>query len=227
MFDMKIIARVRSGFDSKFGIPRQSGLAGTKARIVFEPEYSDPDAFRGIEGYSHLWVLWGFSLTASEGWSATVRPPRLGGNERRGVFASRSPYRPNPIGLSSVRLERIEYTKTYGVVLHISGGDMADGTPVFDIKPYLAYTDSHPDAASGFADTGTAGLKVYFAEGTADVLPSELQKSVADILACDPRPGYIKDETRLYGMSYCGYEIKFRVRGDALTVEQIENARRR
>lgn len=186
---MKIIARVRSGFDSKFGIPRQSGLAGTKARIVFEPEYSDPDAFRGIEGYSHLWVLWGFSLTASEGWSATVRPPRLGGNERRGVFASRSPYRPNPIGLSSVRLERIEYTKTYGVVLHISGGDMADATPVFDIKPYLAYTDSHPDAASGFADTGTAGLKVYFAEGTADVLPSELQKSVADIPCLRPEAG--------------------------------------
>ena len=221
MPDMKIIARVHSDFHGKFGIPRQSGLVDTRAYIVFEPEYRDPEALRYIEGYSHLWIIWLFSLTASAGWSSTVRPPRLGGNRRVGVFASRSPFRPNPIGLSSVRLERVEHDVKYGPVLHIVGADMADGSPVLDIKPYLSYTDSHPDAECGFADAARSRLKVVCPDELMVRLPERLRESLPDILSCDPRPAYVGDESRIFGFEYGGYEIKFRVKEGVLTVEEI------
>ena len=197
---MHIIARIRSDFPTKFGIPRQSGLADAPARIVFEPEYRNADALRGIEGYSHLWLLWHFSEAEREGWSPTVRPPKLGGNRRMGVFATRSPFRPNAIGLSSVRLARAELQTPEGPVLHVLGADLMDGTPILDIKPYLAYTDAHPDAAGGFA------YKV-------------LQR-----LAQDPRPGYQDEPDRVYGFPFAGFEVRFSVSDSRLTVVSIEPA---
>lgn len=215
MPEMKIIARIHTPFKTKFGIPCQSGIAaGVKGTIVFEPEYRSADAVRGLEGFSHIWLIWCFSEAASGKWSPTVRPPRLGGNVRMGVFATRSPFRPNPIGLSSVELERIEYTEL-GPVLHVSGADLMDGTPIFDIKPYVAYADAHPGAKSGFTDTVQfEKLRVELPDGLAEALPEGL----AEVLENDPRPRYHDDPERVYGMEYGGKELKFRVSGDTLYV---------
>lgn len=222
---MKIIAHAYTDFPSKFGIPRQSNLVKElKGTIIFEPEYRNLDAFRGLDGFSHLWLLWKFSENTRDDWSALVRPPRLGGNEYRGVFATRSPFRPNPIGLSSVQLERIEIHETLGPILHILGADLMDQTPIYDIKPYLPYTDSHPDATSGFTkETNEYGLTVDFpAKLTLDLSPSQVT-NICEILAQDPRPAYQKDPERIYGFEYAGYEIKFKVQNEKLTVCQVDN----
>ncbi len=210
---MKIIARIHSDFPTKFGIPRQSGLIDAlKATIVFEPEYRNPDALRGLEGFSHIWLIWQFSQAVREDWSPTVRPPRLGGNKRLGVFATRSPFRPNAIGLSSVKLEAIEHTQDHGTVLHISGGDLMDGTPIFDIKPYLPYGDSHPEATGGFAPTAAKlSLTVHMADELLALLPTEKQEGLLAVLAHDPRPSYQNDPQRIYGFEFGGYHLKFRV----------------
>ncbi len=214
MSQMKIIARIHTPFKTKFGIPRQSGVAaGVKGEIVFEPEYRSADAVRGLEGFSHIWLIWCFSEAVSGKWSPTVRPPRLGGNTRMGVFATRSPFRPNPIGLSSVELERIEYTDR-GPVLHVFGADLMDGTPIFDIKPYVAYADSHPEAKSGFTDAVPfEKLRVELADGI-----EKLPEGLMEVLENDPRPRYHNDPERVYGMEYGGMEVKFRVSGDTLYV---------
>ena len=223
MPEMKIIGRVMTGFAEKFGVPRQSGIVNTRAKIIFEPEYRNPDAFRGIEGYSHLWVVWMFSEAVREKWSPTVRPPRLGGNKRVGVFATRSPFRPNPIGLSSVKLERLELSREYGPVLHISGADMVNGTPVFDIKPYLAYTDSHPEALGGFTDSvARETLSVVFPEELRAKLTEEDVAELTAILAHDPRPSYQNDPERVYGMDYGGVSVRFSVDGRVLTVRGLD-----
>ena len=223
MPEMKIIGRVMTGFAEKFGVPRQSGIVNTRAKIIFEPEYRNPDAFRGIEGYSHLWVVWMFSEAVREKWSPTVRPPRLGGNKRVGVFATRSPFRPNPIGLSSVKLERLELSREYGPVLHISGADMVNGTPVFDIKPYLAYTDSHPEALGGFTDSvARETLSVVFPEELRAKLSEEDAAELTAILAHDPRPSYQNDPERVYGMDYGGVSVRFSVDGKVLTVRELD-----
>lgn len=218
MPEMKIIAHIRTPFKTKFGIPRQSGVAPqVRGEIVFEPEYRVPDAVRGIDGYSHLWLLWMFSESVTDKWSPTVRPPRLGGNVRMGVFATRSPFRPNPIGLSSVELERVEYTADRGPVLIVHGADLMDGTPIFDIKPYIAYADAHPEAKGGFTDSVTfKKLSVVLPENAA--APEGLES----VLENDPRPRYQDDPDRVYGMEYAGCEIKFKVTGDTLTVISIE-----
>lgn len=221
---MKIIARIYTGFAEKFGIPRQSGITkGATGRIVFEPEYRNPDALRGIDGYSHLWLIWNFSEAEREGWSPTVRPPRLGGNKKMGVFATRSPYRPNPIGLSSVRLIGVEHTEREGDVLIVSGADILSGTPIYDIKPYLAYTDSHPDATGGFAD-GVRGdaLRVVFPEELISIIPVGERETVLALLAHDPRPHYQSDAERVYGMIYAGQEVFFKVDSDTLTVVNVK-----
>lgn len=221
-YPMKVIAYVRSPFRSKFGIPRQSGLADIPAKIVFEPEYRVPEAFRGLEGFSHIWILWGFSETVRGEWSPTVRPPKLGGNKRMGVFATRSPFRPNPIGLSSVRLEKIDLDDDEAPVLYISGADIMDGTPVFDIKPYLPYTDSHADASAGFAAPEKFGLlTVRFAAGTEEKIPDELKKGLTELLAQDPRPAYQEQPERVYIMDIAGYEVRFTVNGNILTVIEV------
>ena len=222
---MKTIAKIKTDFKEKFGIPRQSGLAnGLVGRIVFEPEYRNPDALRGIEGYSHLWLIWSFSrVDTSGGWSPTVRPPRLGGNKKMGVFATRSPYRPNPIGLSSVRLVGIEHTKGEGDVLLVEGADLLDGTPIYDIKPYLAFTDSHPDAIGGFADgVREYALSVDFPENLLSAIPEEKRNGLICILENDPRPSYQDNPDRIYGMSFSGFEIKFKVSQGRLTVISVE-----
>lgn len=219
MPEMKIIARISTPFKTKFGIPRQSGVApDVKGEIVFEPDYREIEAVRGLEGFSHIWLIWCFSESVSDKWSPTVRPPRLGGNVRMGVFATRSPFRPNPIGLSSVVLERIEYTDDRGPVLHVRGADLMDGTPIFDIKPYVAYADSHPDASGGFTDT--AEFKKLCVELGDGVTPP-LSEGLIEVLENDPRPRYHDDPERVYGMEYDGREVKFRVRGDTLTVIEI------
>ena len=219
MAEIKIIARIRTPFKTKFGIPRQSGVAAeVKGEIVFEPDYREPEAVRGLEGFSHIWLIWCFTEAVSDKWSPTVRPPRLGGNVRMGVFATRSPFRPNPIGLSSVKLERIEYTADRGPVLHVRGADLMDGTPIFDIKPYVAYADSHPAASGGFTDTAEfKKLRVELDDGVTEPLPEGL----FEVLENDPRPRYHDDPERVYGMEYGGREVKFRVRGDILTVIEI------
>ncbi len=221
---MKIIARIHNDFKEKFGIPRQSGLSGElKSRIVFEPEYRNPDALRGIEGYSHLWLIWEFSEAKREDWSPTVRPPRLGGNTRVGVFATRSPYRPNPIGLSSVRLEALEQTKDEGTVLIVSGADLLDGTPIYDIKPYLAYSDSHQNAVGGFADpVQNYALNVDFCKDLLSKVHISKRKSLIFVLSQDPRPSYQNDPDREYGMRFADYEIFFKVDGDTLTVTRVD-----
>lgn len=222
---MKIIARVKSDFPEKFGIPRQSGLTGLVSQIVFEPEYRVPEAFRGLEGYSHIWILWEFSeakQAKQKEWSPTVRPPKLGGNTRMGVFATRSPFRPNPIGLSSVKLEKIDFDCKDAPVLYVSGADIMDGTPVYDIKPYLAYTDSHPEAAGGFSvpDSGSK-LRVEFAEGQLEKLPQRLQNGLTEALAQDPRPAYQNSPERVYIMDFAEFEVHFTVDGNVLTVQKI------
>lgn len=222
---MKIIARVKSDFPEKFGIPRQSGLTGLVSQIVFEPEYRVPEAFRGLEGYSHIWILWEFSeakQSKQKEWSPTVRPPKLGGNTRMGVFATRSPFRPNPIGLSSVRLEKIDFDCKDAPVLYVSGADIMDGTPVYDIKPYLAYTDSHPEAAGGFSVPDNAEkLQVEFAEGQLEKLPQRLQNGLMEALAQDPRPAYQNSPERVYIMDFAEFEVHFSVMGNVLTVQKI------
>lgn len=218
MPEMKIIAHIRTPFKTKFGIPRQSGVAPqVRGEIVFEPEYRVPDAVRGIDGYSHLWLLWMFSESVTDKWLPTVRPPRLGGNLRMGVFATRSPFRPNPIGLSSVELERVEYTADRGPVLIVRGADLMDGTPIFDIKPYIAYADAHPEAKGGFTDSVTFKKLSVVLPGNA-AAPEGLES----VLENDPRPRYQDDPDRVYGMEYAGCEIKFKVTCDTLTVISIE-----
>lgn len=217
------IARIRSDYTSKFGIPRQSGLAGTQAEICFEPEYAIPDAVRGLSGFSHLWILWIFSESADKGWHPTVRPPRLGGNERVGVFASRSPFRPNPVGLSCVKLTGIEIRKGSGPVLHIQGADLMDGTPIIDIKPYIPYCDCHPEASEGF--TGQRSfhrLEVFCPEKLLAKIPDAKRAGLLETLSQDPRPSYHCDPDRIYGMPYAGWEVRFRVSGDSLTVISVE-----
>ena len=220
---IKPIAHIHCDYKSKFGIPRQSGLIDSvHAKIIFLPEYRNPDAFRGLEGYSHLWLLWQFSEAVRDGWSPTVRPPRLGGNKRMGVFATRSPYRPNPIGLSSVKIVSIELNTPKGPVIEISGADLLDGTPIYDIKPYLAYTDSHPDAESGFALTSNAPKsEVVISDELLSRIPEDRRQSVIDILAEDPRPGYQDDAKRIYVLEYAGFEIAFRANAGTITVEDI------
>lgn len=222
------IAYIRSDFPSKFGIPRQSGLAGTRAEIVFEPEYRNVDAFRGIEDYSHLWLIWEFSETMRKDWSPTVRPPRLGGNQRMGVFATRSPFRPNPIGLSCVQLERLELRETEGPVLLVIGADLMDGTPIYDVKPYLAYVDAYPQARGGFADKVKAySLEVELPERWLQMVPENRQEALREILAQDPRPAYQEEPDRVYGMTFAGLEVKFRVKNGKLTVCEIERGCRK
>lgn len=216
---MKIIAHIRSPFKEKFGIPRQSGLTCLCSEIVFEPEYRAAEAFRGLEGYSHIWILWEFSQAIQEKWSPTVRPPRLGGNTRMGVFATRSPYRPNPIGMSSVRLEKIDLHTAEGPILHVSGADILDGTPIYDIKPYLPYTDSHPEAVGGFALQQKEGmLKVEFPAELLEKIPAELRQGLIEILSQDPRPQYQNSPERVYMMAFADFDVQFTVDGDMLRV---------
>ena len=220
---MHIIARIRTDFPTKFGIPRQSGLADAPARIIFEPEYRNADALRGIEGYTHLWLLWHFSEAERDGWSPTVRPPKLGGNQRVGVFATRSPFRPNAIGLSSVRLERVELHTPEGPVLQVRGADLMDGTPILDIKPYLPYTDAHPDAAGGFAAQALQQtVAVDCPPALLARLPADRRQALLDVLAQDPRPGYQHEPGRVYGFPFAGFEVRFTVEDDRLTVVSIE-----
>lgn len=221
---MKTIARIHTDFPTKFGIPRQSGIIPSlQGRIVFEPEYRIPEAVRGLEDFSHIWLLWEFSEAVRDSWSPTVRPPRLGGNVRKGVFATRSPFRPNPIGLSSVRLEKIDIDPNLGPVLYVSGADLMDGTPIYDIKPYIAYTDSHPEAVSGFASTPAEFLlEVEFPEEWLKKVPESQRKSLIAVLAHDPRPQYQDDPERVYGMEFAGLDVKFKVEGCRLVVVQIE-----
>ncbi|MGM9541032.1 tRNA (N6-threonylcarbamoyladenosine(37)-N6)-methyltransferase TrmO [Anaerovibrio sp.] len=223
VIEMKIIARIRNDFPSKFGIPRQSGVVRElKGRIVFEPEYRNPDALRGIEGFDYLWLIWQFSEAVRDKWSPTVRPPILGGNTRMGVFATRSPFRPNAIGLSSVRLEGAELHTPDGPVLHISGADLMDGTPILDIKPYLAYVDSHPEAAQGFRGEGwKRNLQVDFPEPLLLKVPADKRDGLLGVLAGDPRPTYHDDPERIYGMPFGNQEIRFRVAGKQLIVLDV------
>ena len=220
---MKVIAHIHTDFPTKFGIPRQSGIiASLQGLVVFEPEYRNADAVRGLEDFSHIWLLWQFSKAVRDTWSPTVRPPRLGGNVRKGVFATRSPFRPNPIGLSSVRLEHIEFDAKLGPVLYVTGADLMDGTPIYDIKPYIAYTDSHPDAVSGFASTPAEYLlEVDFAEELLQKVPESQRENLIEVLAHDPRPQYHADPERVYGMEFGGMEVKFKVNHDLLTVLEI------
>lgn len=221
---MKIIAKIHNDFKEKFGIPRQSGLTGELlSKIVFEPEYRNPDALRGIDEYSHLWLIWQFSKAIRNDWSPTVRPPRLGGNKRVGVFATRSPYRPNPIGLSSVKLEKIEVTENEGTVLIVSGADLLDGTPIYDIKPYITYSDCHENAKSGFADlVKNYTLNVVFCKELLSKIDIYKQNSLIKILEQDPRPSYQNDPSREYGFRFSDYEVFFKVDGDTLTVTRVE-----
>ena len=217
------IARMRSDFSTKFGIPRQSGLVEQlRSTIVFEPEFRNPDALRGIEEFSHLWIIWQFSEAVRQGWSPTVRPPRLGGNTRMGVFATRSPFRPNNLGLSSVRLLEVEQTGSFGTVLHVGGAALMDGTPIFDIKPYISYSDCHPDAAGGFTDrTGEFLLDVDFPRQLLEKLPPDKREAALAVLSHDPRPSYQRSETRVYGLIFAGFDIRFTVREEHLTVREV------
>lgn len=219
-----VIARMHSDFSTKFGIPRQSGLVEElRSTIVFEPEFRNDDALRGIEEFSHLWIIWQFSEAVRQGWSPTVRPPRLGGNTRMGVFATRSPFRPNNLGLSCVRLLDVERTKEYGTVLHVGGADMMDGTPIFDIKPYIPYSDCKMDATGGFTDrTEDFLLKVDFPEELLQKLPEQKREALIGVLSHDPRPSYQKDPQRVYGLTFAGCNIRFTVQGDLLTVQEVD-----
>ena len=217
--ELKVIARIRSDFPEKFGIPRQSGLVPQlRAKIVFEPEFRNADALRGIEGFSHLWLIWQFSAAVRDTWSPTVRPPRLGGNERVGVFATRSPFRPNAVGLSCVRLEGVAREEGLGEVLIVSGADLMDATPIYDIKPYLPYADAHPEALGGFAPAPKETLAVDCPPELLAALPEEQREALLGVLAQDPRPQYQHDPARVYAMSFGGWDIKFRVRGERVEV---------
>lgn len=221
---IKVVARIRSDFPTKFGIPRQSGLVPQlRATVVFEPEFRNADALRGIEGFSHLWLIWQFSGAVRETWSPTVRPPRLGGNERMGVFATRSPFRPNPIGLSSVRLEGVGQDVEFGPVLYVSGADLMDGTPIYDIKPYLPYADCHASASGGFAPSPKATATVDCPAELLQKLPPEQADALLGVLAQDPRPQYQDDPERIYGMRFAKFEVKFRVKDGTVCVTEIES----
>lgn len=220
---IKPIAHVRSDFSTKFGIPRQAGIVPElESVLVFEPEFRDTEALRGIEGFSHLWLIWQFSENLREGFSPTVRPPRLGGNERLGVFATRSPFRPNALGLSCVQLVGLEQMEGLGTVLRLRGADLMDGTPVYDVKPYVPYADCHPEASSGFAADSGKTLNVSFAEGTESLIPGEKLAPLRGVLANDPRPRYQKDPERVYVMEFAGMEVKFSVDGEELLVREIK-----
>lgn len=221
---MDAIAHISTAFGSKFGVPRQAGLVGELAgKIVFTEQYRNPDALRGIEGFSHLWLLWSFSEVKQTEWSPTVRPPRLGGNSRMGVFATRSPYRPNPIGLSCVRLSRVEWDSPDGPVLHILGADLMDGTPIFDIKPYLPYCDCHTDATGGFTDPlQDRPLSVRFPSELLEKVPEDLREGLVGVLAADPRPRYQNDPERVYGMEFGGRNVRFRVEDGTLYVTDVQ-----
>lgn len=222
---MKIIARIHCDFKEKFGIPRQSGLVPqTRAKIVFEPAYRNPDALRGIEGYSHLWLIWAFSKAERDTWSPTVRPPRLGGNTRVGVFATRSPFRPNAIGLSSVVLHEVQLHTQEGPVLVVGGADLLDGTPIYDIKPYLPYVDSHPDARGGFgAEKAGYALSVVFPPELEAIIEAEKREALRGVLENDPRPSYQNDPQRVYGVRFAQHNVKFTVSDGVLTVTEIES----
>ena len=226
--EMKVIARIRSDFPEKFGIPRQSGLVPQlRAKIIFEPEFRNADALRGIEGFSHLWLIWQFSAAVRETWSPTVRPPRLGGNERVGVFATRSPFRPNAVGLSCVKLEGVAHEEGSGDVLIVSGADLMDGTPIYDVKPYLPYADAHPEARGGFAPSPKETVAVDCPPELLAALPEGQREALLGVLAQDPRPQYQHDPERVYGMSFGGWDVKFRVRGERLEVLSLaENQQR-
>ena len=226
--EFKTIARIHTGFPEKFGIPRQSGIVETPGYIVFEPPYNNPDAVRGLEEFSHIWLIWQFSQAVRDDWSPTVRPPRLGGNTRVGVFASRSPFRPNPIGLSLVKLESIEYDHSLGPVLHVSGADILDGTPIYDIKPYLPYSEAKPDAEGGFAHrVMDDSMQVVLTEDAdlepAKEIPEEDLYTIKKLLAQDPRPRYQDDPERVYGMSYGDWEVKFTAGDGVIMVKSIRN----
>ena len=218
------IAKIKTDFPTKFGIPRQSGIVcDLVGEIVFEKKYRSPDAIRGLQGFSHIWVIWGFSENESKEYSPTVRPPKLGGNERMGVFATRSPFRPNGLGLSCLELVGIEHTDTLGDILIVSGADMVNNTPIYDIKPYLSYTDSIPHATGGFADTvGEYKLEVNKDFYIPDTFPENKISTLCSILAEDPRPSYIEDDSRIYGFVFCEHEIKFKVKNKILTVISVE-----
>ena len=222
-FSMRVIARIHSDFSTKFGVPRQSGLVDAlESTVVFEPEYRNPDALRGLEDFSHLWLVWVFDKAVRRDWSPTVRPPRLGGNRRMGVFATRSPFRPNPIALSSVKLAGIEQTAEQGPVLHIRGADLMDGTPILDIKPYIPYADAHPEALGGFAAVPAGEtLEVLIPPDMLEKIPPKRREALRGVLAQDPRPHYQDDPGRIYGFGFAGMEVKFSVEGTCLTVREI------
>lgn len=221
---MQIIAHMKSDFSDKFGIPRQSGLVqDLRSTIIFEPEFRNPDALRGLEDFSHLWIIWQFSKAARSDWSPTVRPPRLGGNKRMGVFATRSPFRPNSIGLSSVKILGIENTDQYGSVIHVAGADLLDGTPIFDIKPYIPYSDCHADATGGFTDTaGDFLLEIDFPDELLQKIPENKRQALTGVLSHDPRPSYQQDPNRQYGLSFAGYNIRFQINNNKLTVIDVQ-----
>ena len=217
------IAHMKSDFPSKFGIPRQSGLVSElRSTVIFEPKYRNADALRGIEGFSHLWIIWQFSEAVRQEWSPTVRPPRLGGNTRLGVFATRSPFRPNSLGLSCVRLLGIEQTEEFGSVIHVAGADLMDGTPIFDVKPYIPYSDAHPGALGGFTDQADPFLlEVDFPDHLLQLLPEDKQAAAIGVLSHDPRPSYQKSQSRVYGLSFAGFDIRFSVRESILSVLEV------
>ena len=221
---MKIIAKIKTDFPTKFGIPRQSGLVDElKGTIIFESTYRNADALRGLEDFSHIWLVWKFSTGGGDEWSPTVRPPKLGGNTRVGVFASRSPFRPNPIGLSCVKLDKIEETESHGTVLHVSGADLMDGTEIIDIKPYIPYADCHTDATGGFSKDSTAPrLSVECPSGILSALPEKKRTALIKVLELDPRPAYQDDKNRVYGFGFAGFEVKFTVKDSVLTVKEIK-----
>lgn len=221
---IQIIARMKSDFATKFGIPRQSGLVEElRSTIIFEPEFRNPDALRGITDYSHLWIIWQFSEAVRQDWSPTIRPPRLGGNTRLGVFASRSPFRPNSLGLSSVKILGVEKTEKFGTVIHVAGADLMDGTPIFDIKPYIPYCDCHTDATGGFTDHADDFLlKVHIPEALLKMLPADKHGALEGILSHDPRPSYQRNPERIYGIRFAGFDVQFRVENTTLTVINIQ-----
>ena len=220
---MKPIAHIRSDFSTKFGIPRQSGLvAELKGKIIFEPEFRNPEALRGLDHFSHIWVIWEFSASKRDKWSPPLRPPRLGGNISMGVFATRSPFRPNPIGLSSVRLEKIEWQTDAGPVLHVTGADLMDGTPILDIKPYIAYSDCHMDATGGFTNNvANSRLEVMIPSEWLQMISPSKQQALRDVLAHDPRPSYQDESNRIYGLAFAGLNVRFTVSDKVLTVVEV------
>lgn len=223
MAELRPVARIETPFREKFGVPRQSGIADCPGRVVFEPEFREAEAVRGLEGFSHIWLIWQFDRALRQGWSPTVRPPRLGGNQRVGVFASRSPFRPNGLGLSAVRLERVALEEPDGPVLYVRGADMVSGTPIFDIKPYLSYADSIPDALGGFTGGNAGGrLAVDISPALLEKIDPDWRQGLVSALAADPRPQYQHDPERVYGMTYAGRNVKFRVAGETVEVVEID-----